>query len=354
MTTAVAPIIDAFDQQRSWCEQLGSPLYARLLAIARDDIEEGGVVAEVVGDFPDDPLGAALSLRFMGGVHRIVLMGVAPKLARHYPSVGGEPAYETVLGDFLDTVHAHKGYLRDALSIAPQTNEVGRSAALLLALGTAAAGLRGSVRLLEIGAAAGLNLHLDRYRYEFGSWSWGSENSPVTVAAEWRGDPPRIPAALDIIERRGCDVAPIDVRDEAARLRALSFVWPDQVERFDRTRAALQLAANEPVAIDRADAADWLDEQLATEHTDTITVVQQSVMWQYVDVATQQRIDQVIEAAGRRATSKAPLARSWFDAPSKDRWGRGGPEIALTTWPGGERRTLGFGQAHGAWIEVSS
>lgn len=354
MTGGAETIAASFERQRGWCEQMGSPLYAQLLAFARDDIEEGGAVAAVVDAFPGDPVKAALPLRLMGGLHRLVLMGVAPNLARHYPSVGGMPEVDTMRADLLDTVHEHRGYLRDSLSVAPQTNEVGRAAALLLALGTAASQFKGGIRLLEIGAAAGLNLHLDRYRYEFGSWSWGSASSPVRIEAEWRGDPPSITEKLRIEGRRGCDVAPIDARDESSRLRVLSFVWADQVERFGRTEAALELAAREPVDIDRADAADWLATQLDLSHSGTMTVIQQSVMWQYVPEETQRRIERTIERAGGAASANAPLARSWFDVPKVEAWNHGGPEIALTMWPGGERRTLGWGQAHGAWIESIS
>lgn len=351
MTAPASSLVEAFELQRGWCERMGSPLYARLLEVARDDIESSGVVADVVGGFDGDPVKAALALRLMGGVHRLVLMGLSPELARHYPTVGGVPDSHSMREDFLDTVHHHRGYLIDALAIAPQTNEVGRSAALLLALGTAAGRAPGKIRLLEIGAAAGLNLNLDRYRYEFGSWSWGDVGSPVRVSAEWRGPPVSIPDRLRIVERAGCDVAPIDPRDDAARLRVLSFVWADQLERFERTRAALRLASEDAVSIEESHAADWLERMLAEPGRGRLTVVQQSVMWQYVPEEAQARIDAVIAAAGARATPKKPLARTWFDVPTPDAWGRGGPQIAVTMWPGGERQVLGYGQAHGAWIE---
>ena len=67
-----------------------------------------------------------------------------------------------------------------ALAVPPQTNEVGRSAALLAGLFdvVAASGVR-RIRLLEIGASAGLNLLLDRYAYRGDSWQFGSADSTV-------------------------------------------------------------------------------------------------------------------------------------------------------------------------------
>lgn len=51
-------------------------------------------------------------------------------------------------------------------------------------------------------------------------------------------------------ERRGCDLCPVDVNDERAALRLQSFVWPDQTERLQRLRAAMEVARGFPVTVD--------------------------------------------------------------------------------------------------------
>jgi hypothetical protein len=343
-------IAESFELQATWCAAMSSPLYAELLVVAADDLRGGGPVEQVVGDYDEEPVAAALALRFLGGVHRLVLMGLADRLATHYPSVGGEPDSVTLADDFLAAVAAHRGYLRSALRIAPQTNDIGRSAALLPAIGAALDGRRLRIRMLELGAAAGLNLLVDRYRYDMGRWQWGAPGSPL-VSGRWGGPHPAVPKRLDVVERRGCDIAPIDVGDAEARLRILSFVWPDHHDRMERMQAAIRVARAEPPAVDRADAPSWLANRLdEPSPRRTLTVVQHSVMWQYLPADARTSILRTLDTAGQNATGSRPLAHVSFE-PGHDRDAGSGFAIVVRTWPGGEERMLGTGHAHGRWIE---
>jgi hypothetical protein len=342
-------IRDAFIRQIGWCEALGSPLYRDLLTVAVEDLDAGGAVADVVQAFPDDPASAALALRLMGGVHRLVLMGLAPELEAHYPSVGGSPDPATVGADFLAVIGSHIGYLRDALSVAPQTNEIGRCAVLLPGLMHALDRDQRDVRLLDIGASGGLNLLLDRYRYEMGSWTWGDPTSAAVITSEWSGPAPTT-RGFSIVERRGCDLSPIDVTRAEQRLRLLSFIWADQTDRFARSSAALDLAAEEPPDVDQSSADSWLDHHLRVDPPPgAMTVVQHSVMWQYLPPETQRRVTSVIEAAGAGATRHHPLAHVSFEPPPTGYTGDG-PILSVTRWPGGRTQVLGSAHAHGAWV----
>ena len=93
----------------------------------------------------------------------------------------------------------------------PQTNEVGRSAALfgglLQVLGTAEHPDL-PVRLVEIGASAGLNLLADRFVYraaDGSTWSAG-DPTPVVLDPAWESRPPGILPAVRVAERLGCDL----------------------------------------------------------------------------------------------------------------------------------------------------
>jgi len=344
--------LEAFELQAGWCRQLNSDLYADLLEVAAADLAADGVVASIVERFSEDAVAGALALRMMGGVHRLVLMGIAPALAAHYPSVGGSPDSSTIADDFLATLRQHPGYLMDGLAIAPQTNDIGRSAALLAGIFTVLDGGR-SVRLLGIGSAGGLNLNLDRYRYESDMWSWGDESSAATVRFDWAGPPPPVPEQFQVIHRQGCDTRPLDVMDPEQDLRLLSFIWPDQVDRFRRTAAAVEIARQDPPAVDRADAPEWLARQLAEPSPrKALTVVQHSIMWQYLTDEAKQEITAAIEEAGERATKRQPLAHVSFEPRPAGYEGKG-MMVTVRRWPGGETRMLGRGHAHGHWFDWS-
>src|SRR5512133_3226024 len=83
------------------------------------------------------------------------------------------PVMRQVIGAHVEEMHA-------ALAVPPQTNEVGRSAALLTGLFdlVAASGVR-RIRLLELGASAGLNLLLDYYAFRGTSWHFGAIDSKL-------------------------------------------------------------------------------------------------------------------------------------------------------------------------------
>jgi hypothetical protein len=228
--------------------------------------------------------------------------------------------------------------LAEAALRTPQTNEVGRSAALLGGFLTVAADALPRLRVLEIGSSAGLNLRFDQYRYEQGGAGFGPPDSPVRFLDVWREGVPPLDAGLEVVDRRGCDLSPVDPTTPEGRLTLLSVIWPDQIDRFARLDAAIGLAPRLNAPIDRADVVDWLTEQLDSSVDDVATVVFHSVVWMYLPLDTRQATRDLLSAAGARATERAPFA--WLRLePPPDRSAGHGP-LVLTMWPGGSERTL--------------
>jgi hypothetical protein len=310
--------------------EIGSAFYAELERRLGDDIEAGGPTWDVLESRAGAPSGDALALRLLGGVHRMVLAGDAPDLARHYPSVGGDGDAAAAWWHLRDLLADPPPEVLDALTRPPQTNEVGRSASLVPGFLHVAKATGLPLRLLELGSSAGLNLRVDRYRYEQDGAGWGDPASAVRFEDLWPGASPPLGTPATIASRRGCDHDPIDASQHEAALTLLSYVWPDQQDRLDRTRAALDVAADLPVDIERAAIENWLPEQLATPVPGVVTVVFHSIVWQYLPDTTRARIIAALDEAGSRATDDAPLAYLRLE-PSPETYFPA--ELRLSRWP---------------------
>jgi hypothetical protein len=329
-------------QERA-CERLGSPLYAHLCRRAAADVEAHGPAWEVLRGHESDPAESALPLRLLGAVNRLVLEGHEPALAAHYPD--GADAGATWEA-FSDVLARNVEALRELVELPVQTNEIGRCAALLTGFLAVATSTGLPLRLLEIGASAGLNLRWDRYAYEAEGFSWGPADSPVRIDFELRGEAPAgLPARVDVASRRGCDAAPIDPTTPEGALTLLAYVWPDQRQRVERLRAALHFAASVPVEVERESAAAWLSRQLAAPTPGQAAVVFHSLVAQYLgDEETAAFHDRLRDAAAR-ATEEAPLA--WLRMEPAGEW----TEVRLSTWPDGESRLLARAGYHGSPVE---
>jgi hypothetical protein len=335
--------------QASACALLGSSFYATILERLAEDVEADGVTARVLAGHEDDPFDSILTLRLLGGVHRRVLSGLEPELAAHYPSTGGDGDAQAAVAPLLAVLSAQTDELRDALDRPPQTNEVGRAAPLVGGLWHLQAIHPLPVRLYEIGASAGLNLLVDRFRFEVDGHVTGPPDSPVVFRDAWRGAVPRTGPQLEVVERLGCDRSPVDATTDDGALTLMSYVWPDQTERLERLRGALSIAREVPVTVVREGAAEFLRTLAPAEGT--WTVVWHSVMWMYLDDAERQAVRAHVARAGAEADEHAPLAHVAFEAPGLTPESGIGFEVRLRTWPGDAERVVGRAPAHGLPVE---
>ncbi|MCW4355815.1 DUF2332 domain-containing protein [Hoyosella sp. YIM 151337] len=337
--------------QSDACARLGSALYSSLMARAAQNAQAGGIIAELLEPYVAKPRGAAVALRLFGSVHLLALKGLVPELARWYPSCGGTTRShpDTVWQAFAEACEVHREAVAEGLTHPPQTNEPGRGAALRGGMELTAERTGLPLRLNEIGASAGLNLRADLFRVGTPEGFRGPADSPVLIPGAWVGNTPPS-AALTICERRGCDLEPISPVDDAAALRLQSYVWPDQQARFERLRGALELARAVPADV----AAQSAEQFLAGLEPEIgcVTVIQHSVMWQYLPDSVRAACTRELARLRAAATSAAPVAhialepRRVRDDTDVDYHGF---EFTVTwaCWPYQEEHIVAYASPHG-------
>jgi hypothetical protein len=344
----VTNLVNQFGSQVAACRKLGAPFTAELLERAAADLTAGGVTYDALRDHLDAPQPTATPLRLAGALHRLVLAGRAPELAAHYPR-GDDPGDATAAwAAAVRAITDNLAYVREILTRPPQTNEVGRAAVLLGVGARLMAQAPLPVRLAELGASAGLNLRADQFAVTAatapgGPVLYGPPHARVILAGAWAGELPPHAPPLDVTERRGCDLDPIDPTTPEGAQALQSYVWPEQTERLARLRGALDVARDVPAVVERMGAADFV--ATLAPRTGTWLDVWHSVMWQYVPAEEQRLVAERLAALAHRATADAPVAHAAFEPVDP----ASGPfRVTLRTWPeGGVVRVLGTAAPHG-------
>jgi hypothetical protein len=203
------------------------------------------------------------------------------------------------------------------------------------------------LRLLEVGASAGLNLRVDRFRIGGGGVAVGDPHSPVDLSDHWTVPPPDVSDRIEVVARRGCDRDPVDPTTADGSRALISSVWADQRDRLDRLRGAIELAQKYPAEVDRASLDAWTERQVRELPAGNATVVFHSVVSEYLPDPTRERFVAAVRDAGARATWARPLAWLRLEPISSLRH----HNLELTLWPGGQTRTLARCGAHGTDVE---
>jgi hypothetical protein len=272
----------------------------------------------------------------MATIHRLALDRQAPEVALALPTLGGRApgtpseraAFERLV---VRTLLDHPAALSEHLARTPQTNEPGR--AVLLRCALSRLDPAHPVRLFEIGASAGLNLRADYL-----------PGDPALEAGP-------LPA---IVERRGCDLDPVDVTTPEGRALLGSYVWVDDVARFQRLGAAMAVAQRVPAVLDRMAASEFVA-GLAPVAGRT-TVLWHSAMWIYLSAAERQALESHVAALGEQASADAPFVHvgwEWDPTGSPD----AAFDLTVTRWSGdsvdGVPQVLARGRSHGVGVTLA-
>jgi hypothetical protein len=317
-----------------------TPLYECLALGTAEDPELLALAAAAkAGQYPPYLLFAA--------VHYLLLVDAAEPLSEYYLSLRSEPLPpEGAFPVFREFCRRHEGEIRELVSThLVQTNEVGRSTCLAPAFAYVAR-LAGDapLHLIDVGAAAGLNLLFDRYFLDYGRLQWGDLTSAVRIACELRNDA-RLPLdgwKTNVCHRAGIDLNPVDViaESEARWLKAL--VWPERQERADVLAQAMAVAIQDPPRLVRGDAVALLPGLLTDVSGDEIPCVYHSYTLEYFSEDSRSAFRQVLEGFGAE--------RDLYFVEMSGIEPNGA--VRVTSWRDGEREAVRLAECppHGQWL----
>jgi len=344
---AILDVREAIEWQAQHAEEAFAPCTARVVRAELAILDTGTATGRRMANWHGLVLADAMPLRVAGGLHWLCLTGQDTRL---------QPVYAGLLTDqsaidaiVVDMVSKYDAPLMAWLDSPPQTNEAGRSASIMAGLLWLSQRLGAKFELNEIGASAGVNTMMARYFFDLGGVRAGPSLSRMKIAPEWRGRPP--PAGkVEIVAARGSDLAPIDLTDPAQALRLKAYVWPEATQRMDRLDIAIAMAERAPPDLVRMEAARFISEMLSGPQESGVTrVLFHSIVWQYLTPDTRGAIKAMLDEAGSRATTGAPLA--WLNMESGAEPAKGA-DIRLTMWPGGEQRLIARAGYHGTPVRL--
>ena len=252
---------------------------------------------------------------------------------------GPQPDYASFRAFVLDRAFEVMSILHDRRT---QTNEVGRCAALLPALGR----LPGPLALLEVGASAGLCLLLDKYTYRYGTHIVAN-GAPVTIYCDVRREVPLPTAVPEVVWRCGIDLDPPNLLDDADVRWLESCVWPDQRDRLQRLRAAIKVAQMDPPTVLQGDLLEMTLDIIAEAPRDATLVIFHSATLAYVGPEARGTFAEMMSGVpGVWLSNEAlgviePLANALDETPDEPFFvvGQGGHEV------------LAFAGPHGEWLD---
>src|SRR5215471_5182202 len=188
-----------------------------------------------------------------------------------------------------------------------QTNEPARCAVLLPALPS----LPQPLALLEVGASAGLCLIPDRYGYDYGRVrvmprpGWDGHGLVFPCEAN---DAAPLPLEMPTIAwRRGLDLHPLDVCSQQDVDWLETLVWPDDIQRTERLRAAIETTAADPPAIVKGDLVENLAVAASSAPKNATLVIFHTAVLGYVsDQSDRERFAEIVRDLGAVWISNEP------------------------------------------------
>ncbi|MEV0042407.1 DUF2332 family protein [Nocardia rhamnosiphila] len=307
-----------------------------LLDALAANAQAGGVVAELMAPHvpPNQRLTSHPPTRMLHAVNQRVLAGLEPDIAVWYPvEVKGRSADEQgraaqseedlkkMASAYLAAISANRSEIAEFMQRGTQTSSPAR-ARLQLPLRIIATILTGKpLRVFEYAACGGFNSMGHLFQIAFAGDRFGDPEGVTVIGDRWSCPESQVPGVKallgvrpEILEVKCSDLDPLQAADEGDRFRlAAGFMHTDIGAVRDILNASKDAERAGFPAVEQADALDWLPIQLARDRTGSCTVIWDSMLRRYLSEDDNEKLDDMINDAGARATHDNPLIYGLFE-----------------------------------------
>lgn len=321
----------------------GSPMYERLSQEIANDREMIEFLCQRQWEQPVPNL-------LLAAVNFLLHKNRQNELSDYYPNHGGTKSFrdDNLIRIFKKFCMDHSQDLLQLMqSRYVQTNEVRRCVLLRPAFARIVeCGERQPMHLVDLGASSGLNLIFDRYHYSYSNGQqMGPEDAVLRLTCELKSNA-KLPEILpEFLDRLGIDLNPIDLTNEDEVLWALSLIWPDQPERLQRLKSAIEVRKNVSLKMERGSGLSLLPLwSQSSADMRPLCLVHSYTVIQFSIEARQQLEEILLKISKKRPVWRVEL--EWFGTPFS--------ELKLSYYANGEKKVhelLAETHAHGEWMD---
>lgn len=287
-----------------------------------------GATARVL--FPHVPPNARLTshppTRLLQALNQRALAGLEPEIAQWHSVMGGRPArtpaaLRAVADAYLAAINANESEIAQYMERGTQTNDPRRARLLYLVEVFATIATGKPLEIVVPGACGLLEARAHQYRFDFRGEEIGDPDGRTLVEDRWECPDPQVNRVRELLAVRprvvdvaGCDLDPLHATNLDDQYRLAAGFVDIEVEAVRTILTAFEDARRgDPTRIDQESALTWLPRELAGERTGRATIVWDSMLRRYLTPEENTELDTVIEEAGARATSDAPLIHAKFE-----------------------------------------
>jgi hypothetical protein len=255
--------------------------------------------------------------------------------------------------DVIDVLNREPELVRAELHRSTQTNEPGRAAVFQAVIALIARRGHRSIKLVDVGTSAGINLHFDQFPVRE-----NDDGNPLTLICRDETPVDRSLPLPKVLSRVGIDPSPLDLADHEDRLWLQACLWPEEPRRMDRLDAIIAQRPSWPATtVLRGTAAERLDEAIGLGDPTSLTVVLNSYVVAYFSEADQTAyFDDMVERCARGNVAwislESPFMVNWPLSSRTSEGAKTGATQVLVALPGAAPSDWGWCHHHGLWTRL--